>query len=157
MLENCRPSQNARNVAVDDPYSIEVIVRGSIKDGYRLKVSFTVAGMYIDGFTARRSSRNSSGWWIQSPAFREINWKNVPEFNKKGALWLEIERRCIEAVEAEEAFTPDVVAEVTAEDLTEEGITKNLDKAVEQLGLIDGNDQKDKDEPKAISWLKDED
>lgn len=84
---------------MDDEYGIEVEVRGQISKGYRLKVNVTSIGMYVDGFTARESDRNVSGYWIQPPA-QQINhkWIHVPEFSTKTDFWARLEEKCLHAI-----------------------------------------------------------
>jgi hypothetical protein len=80
-------------------HTIEAEVLGVISGGYRLKVSVLDIGMYILGFTARRSEKLSSGWWIQPPAIHTNGkWKYTAEFDKSKSLWPEIESACIHAV-----------------------------------------------------------
>jgi len=84
---------------MSDDYGIEVEVRGQITGGYRLKVTVTSIGMYIDGFTARESTRNTSGYWIQPPA-QQVNhkWIHTPEFNTKTDFWAQLEEKCLQAL-----------------------------------------------------------
>lgn len=80
-------------------FDIEIEVLGDISNGYRLKVSVVDLGMYMFGWTARRSEKNKSGWWIQQQAIQiGGNWKLIPEFNKALLLWQKIESKCIEVV-----------------------------------------------------------
>jgi hypothetical protein len=80
-------------------HSIDVEVRAAIKDGYRLKVSVLDLGLYMDGFRAVRSDRNTGGWWVQPPAVNvKGKWRSSPEFDKSLTLWQEIEQMCLEAV-----------------------------------------------------------
>lgn len=89
----------------NEHYSVKAEVHTQIKlpggeeTAYRLKVSIPEIGLYINGFTARESSRNDSGWWVQAPARKEGRiYKHDIEFNTKKALWQSIEERCIEAI-----------------------------------------------------------
>lgn len=82
-----------------DDYGIEVEVRGEIGDGYRLKVSATSIGMYIDGFRALKSIKNASGYWIQPPAQQiKGKWVHTPEFNTKTEFWSQLENKCVESI-----------------------------------------------------------
>lgn len=84
-------------------HSISVEVRGTIDNGYRLKVSVLDLGIYMDGFRAVRSERNAGDWWIQAPAiFAGHKWRGTPEFDKTATLWNEIEQACLETVQEAE-------------------------------------------------------
>lgn len=112
----------------EDGYGIEISVRGSIDNGYRLKASFHNLGMYVDGFRALKvpTSKNSSGWWIQPPAKRIGKaYKVCPEFDKKHPFWLEIEERCIEVANEQ--------AVLDTGDLAEAGFEQSLDEAFKQF------------------------
>lgn len=127
-----------------DEYSIEVEVRGQIKAGYRLKVSLTSIGIYMDGFTARESSRNTSGYWIQPPA-REIKgkWVHTPEFSNKTELWQAIEQACIDAINEYERDT-------------DSGLDKVYEPSESELNEpinLDDIDFGESDPPKAIPWM----
>lgn len=126
---------------------IEAQVLGDIPNGHRLKVSVLDLGLYMFGWTARRSEQSKSGWWVQPPATKTASgWKQTVEFDKSKSLWIEIESTCIDAVLSQQGT--DVVAEVTDKDLTDEAIAEALDKATDEL--------KPNNHPRAISWLDDE-
>lgn len=130
-------------------FDVEIEVLGSINNGYRLKVNVIDLGMFMFGWTARRSDKNASGWWIQQQSIKvsEI-WKVVPEFNKAMPLWQHLEKKCIEAVNYYEANPPEVI---TDDMLTPEAISKGLEEAISSL---------DKDKltiAKAIPWMNDKD
>lgn len=128
-------------------HNIEAEVLGDISNGFRLKVSVLDIGLYMFGWTVRHSERSKGGWWVQPPATRTATgWKHTVEFDKSNSLWVEIETACINAVSTN--HQPDVVAEVSDEDLTDEAISKSLDKAVAELDP--------EEQPKAIPWLEDE-
>lgn len=81
-------------------HSIDVTDLKEITNGYRFKTSILDLGIYIHGWTARVSDRNSSGWWIQPPAVYVNNkWVSQVEFDKSKPLWLEIERTTLEALQ----------------------------------------------------------
>ena len=116
---------------------IDVTVLGEINNGYRLKVSILDDGIYIWSFTARRSDKNNSGWWIQEPAQKiGAKYKRNPEFVKSKPLWQEIEREALEAVQEYEAN--DALASFpTDEELTDEAIAKGLDQAYLDMNIQD--------------------
>jgi hypothetical protein len=112
----------------EDPYGIEVTIRGEIENGYRLKVSFHHLGMYIDGFRAIKvpKDKNPLEWWIQQPSYRVgFQYKPSPEFNKKHPFWSTIESRCIEAVSEEVALN--------IGNLSNEAFTKEMETAFEEV------------------------
>lgn len=78
-----------------------------IKNGYRIKVNVLDLGFYAFGFTARKSDKNKSGWWVQPPAIKvgSNSWKQTIEFDKSKSLWSEIEDACIDAVAEQERLT----------------------------------------------------
>lgn len=124
-------------------YSIEVIVRSEIKDGYRLKVSDLGLGIYVDGFRATKSSRNASGWWVQPPSTyvkRNGEYAECPEYDKKTSYWEEIEQACVEAAQLAESDKAAAIDDTTT--LSEQ----DLDEAIKRFGLSDS------EEPKAVSW-----
>lgn len=123
---------------MNSPLNIEVVVRGEIKDGYRLKVSCLDLGMYLDGFRATRSAKSRSGWWIQPPSFKAgIKWITVPEFDKSADFWKSIEQSCIEAAENGSVTSDDASFIPTDDEMTDEAISKGLDEALEQMKLTD--------------------
>lgn len=127
-------------------HAIEAEVLGEIANGFRIKVSVLDLGLYMYGWTARRSLQSKRGWWIQPQAVKTTSgWKPTVEFDKSNSLWVEIEAACIDAVLTNQQ--PDVVAEVSGEDLTDEAISNSLDKAVTELDP--------EEQPKAIPWLED--
>ena len=84
-------------------HSISVEVRAVIDNGYRLKVSVTDLGLYMDGFRATHSDKNISGWWVQPPArLAGKKWLQMPEFDKSLTLWREIEQAITDVVNEEE-------------------------------------------------------
>ncbi len=109
-----------------DDYGIEVEVRGEIGDGYRLKVSATSIGMYVDGFRALRSAKNHSGYWIQSPA-QKVNgkWIHTPEFSTKTDFWAQLEQSCLNAINDYETDVPYRGKDTVITDIPDEPI--NLD------------------------------
>ena len=113
-------------------YDIEIEVLGSINNGYRLKVNVVDLGFYMFGWTARKSDKNESGWWVQ-PAANNVNgtWKLTVEFNKAMPLWQELEKKCIEAVNDYESRPEE--PEISEEDFTPEAISRQLDKAVDEI------------------------
>jgi hypothetical protein len=116
-------------------FDVEVEVLGDINNGYRLKVSVLDLGMYMFGWTARRSDKDKSGWWVQQQAFRVgSGWKQTPEFNKAFSLWQVIESKCIEAVTYYEANPPE---RVTDDMMTDEALDKGLDEAFKKLEGMD--------------------
>lgn len=126
-------------------FDIEIEVLGSINNGYRLKASVLDLGLYMFGWTARRSDKNNSGWWVQQQAIQINNdWKHIPEFNKAMPLWQELEAKCIHAVQEYEDNPPELIKD---EDLTPEAIAEGLGKAIDEI-------DKDQDQG-AIPWLKD--
>lgn len=130
-------------------FDVEVEVLGDINNGYRLKVSVLDLGMYMFGWTARRSDKNESGWWVQQQATKIGNgWKLIPEFNKALPLWQKMEKKCIEAVTYYEDNPPE---EITDDMLTPESISKGLDEAFEKL------DKPKVESGKAIPWMDKED
>lgn len=127
-------------------FDVEIEVLGDINNGYRLKVSVLDLGMYMFGWTVRRSDKNESGWWVQQQAIKIGNgWKLIPEFNKALPLWQQIEKKCIEAVIYYEGNPPE---EITDDMLTPEALSKGLDEAFEKI---------EKQQPKAIPWMNDKD
>ena len=127
---------------------VEAEVISSITNGYRLKVSVLDLGMFTYGWTARHSERSKDGWWVQPPAVRYgKGWKPTIEFDKSKSLWLEIKSACIDAVQNYHA--PEKVIEISDEELTDEAITEALDKTEVELN--------NKQQPKAISWLDEDD
>lgn len=103
-------------------FDVEIEVLGDINNGYRLKVSVLDLGMYMFGWTARRSEKNKSGWWVQQQAIKVGGgWKLCPEFNKALPLWQKIENECIQAVKHYEVNPP---TEVTDEMLTGDALDK---------------------------------
>jgi len=84
-----------------DSINISVDVVGSLGNGYRLKVLIPEIGIYINGFTARPSSKDEGTWWIQPPSIKTArgNWINVVEFDKNLELWQMIEFTAIESVD----------------------------------------------------------
>lgn len=122
-----------------EDYGIEVEVRGKIKGGYRLKVSFISIGMYVDGFRATESAKNRLGYWVQPPA-QLVNgeWKTTVEFDKQSDFWKELERKCVEAVELEGD--------------TKDTVYKPSDKDMEEPINLDDIDFFD-EPPKAVSWM----
>lgn len=87
-------------------HSVEVLDIAGINNGYRLKIGVLDLGLYVYGFTARKSDINSSGWWIQPPAVN-VNgrWKSTLEFDKSKSLWPEIEEACINAAKEADSET----------------------------------------------------
>lgn len=115
---------------------VEAEVLGDINNGYRLKISVLDIGVYVYGFTVRRSDKNSSGWWVQPPATNvKGKWVSTIEFDKSKSLWVEVEQACLEQVKLQEqgnrAYTP------TDEEMTDKSIADSL-KAIPWL---------DEDEP----------
>ena len=80
---------------------VEAEVEREISNGYRLKVSMPTLGMYVWGFRATHSNKNSGKWWIQPPAIQTSPrvWKCNPEFDKDKPLWLEIEKVVLDAID----------------------------------------------------------
>lgn len=117
-------------------HDIYIEVLGSINNGYRLKVNVDDLGLYMIGWTARRSDKNESGWWIQ-PSANNVNgkWKISPEFNKAMALWQQIEKKCVEAVNEYEAKPEE--PEIADEDLSQESINKGLEEAFRMFDIED--------------------
>jgi len=124
-------------------FDIEIEVLGSINNGYRLKVLVLDLGLFMYGWTARKSDKNTTGWWIQQQAIQVGGkWKHTPEFNKAIPLWQELEKKCIEAVDQYEENPPEVIDD---KELTPEAISKGLDEAFEDM---------DKEKPSsAIPWM----
>ncbi len=119
---------------------IESEVLGEKNGVYRLKVSVLDLGMYMFGFRASKSDKNTRGWWIQSPAIKTSSgWKNNPEFDKKQTLWLEIEESCTNTVISYGSTSDDVYIPEDSE-LTDEAIAKSLDESIEK-------------QSKAIPWM----
>ncbi len=118
-------------------FGIVVEMRGPFKkgDGYRLKVSCVPIGMYIDGFTAKRSVKNNYGWWIQPPA-RMYGGKYIKiiEFNTHLPFWQCIEDMCVEVVlrTEDENF---IVPEESINDIDD--LNKLFDSAIERADKED--------------------
>ncbi len=122
-------------------YTIEAEVTGRINDGFRLKISELGIGMYISGFTARKSVRNTSEWWIQPPAtYQKKTGKYVrcPEFDTKTSFWEELVEEVAKAINIFEA-NEDVVIDPTDEE---------LEKPINLDDIPFGDDEP----PKAVSW-----
>lgn len=132
---------------MDNELGIEMEVRGEIRNGYRLKLSVNSIGMYVDGFTAVKSPRNASGFWVQPPR-QEVNgeWKRMVEFALKTEFWATLEEKSLEAINGYND-TDTNVKEITDEELTDEGISEALDMALVDFGLDE------KTTPKAIPWM----
>lgn len=109
-----------------DDYGIEVEVRGEITDGYRLKVSVTSIGMYVDGFRAVKSDKNRTGYWVQSPA-QKVNgkWIHTPEFSTKTDFWAQLDQSCLDAITDYETDVPSRGKDTVITDISDEPI--NLD------------------------------
>jgi len=105
---------------------IEVTILGEINNGYRLKISVLDLGIYINGFTARKSDKNASGWWIQPPA-NNINgkWVHSIELDKSKSLWVEIEQACLDQLKLQEHGISDFYMP-TDEEMTDESIKNSL-------------------------------
>lgn len=129
--------------------SLEIEVRGKIKGGYRLKVTFTDIRMFVDGFRATESAKNRSGYWIQPPA-QLVNgeWKKSVEFDTKTDFWHELESKCVEAIENYSPEQLDKIYEPTDKELSE---PINLD----DLDIFADDDQPSS--PKAIPWMDSKD
>jgi hypothetical protein len=85
-----------------DEYGIEVEVRSEIGDGYRLKISVTSIGMYIDG-----------------------KWIHTPEFSTKTDFWDQLEQSCLNAINDYGSGTPYIGKDTVITDIPDEPI--NLD------------------------------
>lgn len=126
-------------------FDVQIEVLGDINNGYRLKVSVLDLGMYMFGWTARRSDKNESGWWVQQQALKIGNgWKLIPEFNKALPLWQQIENKCIETVIDYEDNPPE---QITDDMLTDEAISTGLNNAFVRL------DVNNVEASKAIPWI----
>lgn len=114
-------------------YCVEAEVRGDIKGVYRLKISILDLGVYVDGFTARHSDIDDTGWWIQPPA-RQVGarWISVIEFDKSKTLWVEIVNCCLDTINLYEQNNTKGLIEV--KDVSDEAIERGLDEAIEMLG-----------------------
>lgn len=115
-------------------YCVESEVRGDIKGGYRLKITILDLGVYIDGFTARHSDFDDSGWWIQPPA-KQVGgkWKHVIEFDKSKTLWAEIVNCCLDTINLyEQNKTKDLIE---VEDVSDVAIERGIDEAIEMFRL----------------------
>lgn len=126
---------------------IEVDYHTAIKGGHRLKVSVLSYGLYIDGFTARPSERNDSGWWVQPPSIRVGNgWQHIIGFDKSLSLWQEIEQACIDAVNRQ----------IAAQSAPEASVESVLD----ELSFLDSQEKglpgSDAAAGKAVPWLEDD-
>lgn len=115
-------------------YCVESEVRGDIKGGYRLKIAILDLGVYIDGFTARRSGVDSSGWWIQPPA-KQVGgkWKHVIEFDKSKTLWTEIVNCCLDTINLYQQNESKLLGQV--EDVSDAAIERGLDEAIQMFGI----------------------
>lgn len=116
-------------------HDIYVEVLGDINNGYRMKIHIEDLGLYMYGWTARRSEKNESGWWIQPTANRVGKiWKICPEFNKSMPLWQQIEKKCIETVKEHDLSPKDTIVD----DISDESISKGLDEAIGKFSNQDG-------------------
>ena len=112
---------------------VECEVLSVKNDAYRLKVSVLDLGMYIFGFRASRSDRNTGGWWVQPPATKTISgWKPNPEFDKKQPLWMEVEAACISTVN-EYCRGIDTVYAPDESELNDQSISESLDTAFRKM------------------------
>jgi len=85
-------------------HTVEATNVTAIQNGYRLKISVLDLGLYINGFTIRRSEVNTTGWWVQAPANNKNGkWFNPAEFDKSKSLWVEIEKACIDAANLQDS------------------------------------------------------
>jgi hypothetical protein len=126
---------------MDKLYSIEAEVTGRITDGFRLKISEFGIGMYIAGFTARKSVRNTSEWWIQPPATyqkRTGKYVRCPEFDTKTTFWEELLQEVTRAIKEFEAGEEDIAGSNYEE----------IDTPINLDDIPFGDEEK----PKAISW-----
>lgn len=125
-------------------YNIEAEVTGRLKgveDGFRLKISELGIGIYISGFTARKSVRNTSERWIQPPAtYQKKTGKYVrcPEFDTNTTFWEELVEEVNDAIKT---F-------VANEDIVTNPTDEELDKPIN----LDDIPFDDDEPPKAISW-----
>jgi hypothetical protein len=138
---------------VEKQYNIEAEVTGPIKDGFRLKISELNIGMYISGFTARKSPRNASERWIQPPATYQKktgSYVRCPEFDTHTTFWEELVEevdRAIKIYTTKDNITATSTSADDATDFTE------LDSVLDALD----KKQSEGTELKAIPWMDDDD
>lgn len=119
-------------------FAISAVVVGEINNGFRLKVEVKDLGLYMYGWTVRESTKEGEIWWVQPPAQRiGRKYISTPEFDKSKQLYIQIQNKCIEAVESESsiqtpsdprrAATGDIV--IVGTDIGDKDILEGLDKA----------------------------
>ena len=107
---------------------VEAVVTSEIKGGYRLKVSVIDLGMYIDGWTLRKSTKSNDDWWLQPPAVNlGSRWHLTVEFDHSKAFWQEIQQECLKALQIYLDTSEDTV------DISPESIETGLKDAIDNL------------------------
>lgn len=83
-----------------EDYNVEAEVAQSITTrygtAYRVKILVADHGFYINGMMVYPPNVDHEEWGVTPPGMPRQAGKFVVEFNKKHALWSQVEMRCIE-------------------------------------------------------------